>query len=52
MPGDHDFLSVGDAIEDTERNIREAITLHLEGLRDHGEVVPEPTTKVEYVDAR
>ena len=49
LPG---CISVGDTIEGTERNVREAITLYLEGLREHGEVVPEPTTKVEYVDAR
>ena len=49
LPG---CISVGDTIEETERNIREAIALHLEGLREHGEIVPEPTTKVEYVDAR
>jgi hypothetical protein len=28
------------------------IALHLEGVREHGEVAPTPTTKVEYVDAR
>jgi predicted RNase H-like HicB family nuclease len=49
LPG---CISVGDTIEQTERNIREAITLHLEGLREQGEAVPKPTTKVEYVDAR
>jgi predicted RNase H-like HicB family nuclease len=49
LPG---CISVGDTIEETERNIREAITLHREGLREHSEVVPTPTTKVEYVDAR
>jgi predicted RNase H-like HicB family nuclease len=48
LPG---CISVGDTIEEIERNIREAITLHLEGLREHGEVVPRPTTKVDYVDA-
>ncbi len=48
LPG---CISVGDTIEEIERNIREAITLHLEGLREHGEVVPKPTTKVDYVDA-
>ena len=49
LPG---CISVGDTIEETERNIRDAIALHLGALREHGEVVPEPTTKVEYVDAR
>ena len=49
LPG---CISVGDTIEETECNIREAIALHLEGLREHGEIVPEPMTKVEYVDAR
>jgi predicted RNase H-like HicB family nuclease len=31
--------------------MREAIQLHIESLRDHGEPVPEPATRVEYVEA-
>lgn len=42
---------VGDSREEVEQLIREAIELHLEGLREAGELVPPPaavaTTLVE-----
>ena len=47
LPG---CISVGDTVEETERNIRDAIALHLEGLREAGDPVPAPSTVVEYVD--
>jgi predicted RNase H-like HicB family nuclease len=31
-------------LDETERNIREAISGHLETLREFGETVPEPTS--------
>jgi predicted RNase H-like HicB family nuclease len=31
--------------------IRESIALHLEGLREDGLPIPEPTTLAEYVEA-
>ena len=31
--------------------MREAIRLHIESLREHGEPVPEPATLVEYAEA-
>jgi HicA toxin of bacterial toxin-antitoxin, len=31
--------------------IREAIPFHLEGLRGNGDPIPEPTTRIEFVDA-
>lgn len=34
---------VGDSREEVESLIREAISLHLEGLRAAGDPVPEPT---------
>jgi predicted RNase H-like HicB family nuclease len=34
----------GDSIEEVERLIREAIPLHIESLRAHGDPVPPPTT--------
>jgi predicted RNase H-like HicB family nuclease len=34
----------GGSIEDVERQIREAIPLHIESLRAHGEPVPPPST--------
>jgi predicted RNase H-like HicB family nuclease len=47
LPG---CVTVGDTLEETERNIREAIAGHIEAMRAHGEVVPAPTTLTEYVD--
>lgn len=34
---------VGDSQDEVERLIREAITFHLDGLRQAGESIPEPT---------
>ncbi|MDE3190009.1 MAG: hypothetical protein KGL94_04225 [Acidobacteriota bacterium] len=34
---------VGDTQEEVERLIREAITVHVEGIRDAGEPIPQPT---------
>ena len=48
LPG---CISVGDTVEDTERNIREAIALLLVGLREAGDPVSEPSTVVKYVEA-
>lgn len=33
-----------------EREIRDAIEFHIEGLREDGEPIPEPSSKVEYVE--
>jgi predicted RNase H-like HicB family nuclease len=40
LPG---CVALGDTIEDAERELREAIAFHLEGPREQGEPVPEPT---------
>lgn len=47
LPG---CITTGRSIEEIERNIREAIELHLEGLREDGEPIPEPHTSVAYVE--
>ena len=41
MPG---CVAVGDTIEECEREMREAIAFHIDGLRQEGEPVPEATT--------
>jgi predicted RNase H-like HicB family nuclease len=41
LPG---CVTTGKTVEEIERNIREAIALHLEGLREDGVPIPEPTT--------
>ena len=46
LPG---CVTVGDTLEETERNIREAIAGHIEVMREHGEPVPEPTTTVQEI---
>ena len=48
LPG---CISVGDTIEETERNIHDAIALYVDGLREEGQPVPAPSTVVEYVEA-
>lgn len=41
LPG---CVAVGDTREDAERLIREAIRLHLQGMREDGEQIPEPSS--------
>jgi len=41
LPG---CVTTGKTVEEIERNIREAIGFHLEGMREDGEPIPEPTT--------
>jgi predicted RNase H-like HicB family nuclease len=47
LPG---CITTGKTIADIERNILEAIALHVEGLLEDGEPVPEPHTEVSYVE--
>jgi predicted RNase H-like HicB family nuclease len=43
LPG---CISTGDTLEDAKLNIHEAIEFHLDGMRQDGESIPEPTTQV------
>jgi predicted RNase H-like HicB family nuclease len=47
LPG---CVSTGDSMEEVRQNIREAIEFHLDGMREDGEPIPEPTTEVEYAE--
>jgi predicted RNase H-like HicB family nuclease len=47
LPG---CITTGKTIEDTRRLIREAIEFHIDGLREDGQPVPEPTSQCEYVE--
>ena len=42
--------STGETKDDVERNIQEAIEFHLDGLRQEGYDIPEPTTYSSYID--
>ncbi|OGG45837.1 MAG: hypothetical protein A3F84_05815 [Candidatus Handelsmanbacteria bacterium RIFCSPLOWO2_12_FULL_64_10] len=46
LPG---CVAVSDTAEEVQRLIREAIGLHIEGLKEEGLPVPEPVTHCEYV---
>ena len=46
LPG---CVATGDTREQTERNMYEAIQLHLEGLREDGLPIPSSTAVAEYM---
>lgn len=43
-------VATGQTIEETEQQIREAIEIHLRGMREDGLPIPEPSSQVEYVE--
>ena len=47
LPG---CVSTGSTREEVERNMQEAIELHLEGLREEGYPIPESSTSSAYVE--
>ena len=47
LPG---CVATGASVEEAEHEIREAIGLHLDGLREDGLPVPAPASVVHYVD--
>ena len=42
-------VSVGSTREEMDRNIREAIDLYLDELREQGAAIPTPSTDTEYI---
>ena len=48
LPG---CVSTGETVEDAQGNIREAIRFHIDGLKEDGLPVPEPSAVCEYIDA-
>ncbi|PYQ26405.1 MAG: hypothetical protein DMF56_24920 [Acidobacteria bacterium] len=46
LPG---CVATGDTREETERNMYEAIQMHLEGLREDGLPIPSSTAVAEYM---
>ena len=47
LPG---CVASGDSVEETLANMREAIALHLRGLREDGLPVPDPSSTTTYVE--
>ena len=48
LPG---CVAAGDTVDEVRELMQEAIPLHVESLRDHGEPVPPPHAQVEFVEA-
>jgi predicted RNase H-like HicB family nuclease len=46
LPG---CVAAGATVDETARLIREAIAMHLQGMREDGEAIPEPSTVTDYV---
>jgi predicted RNase H-like HicB family nuclease len=47
LPG---CVATGATIEEVEAQMREAIEFHIEGMREDGLAIPEPSSIVEYVE--
>jgi predicted RNase H-like HicB family nuclease len=60
-PGDRNYsaylpdlpgcIATGKTIEEVRQRMREAIELHLEGMRSDGLPIPQPTSLADYVEA-
>jgi predicted RNase H-like HicB family nuclease len=48
LPG---CVATGDTVEAVEREIREAVRFHIEGLKEDGLPVPTPTSIADYIEA-
>lgn len=47
LPG---CIATGATVVEVEQNIREAVALHLVGLREDGQPIPPASSAVEYID--
>jgi len=43
-------IATGNTIEELELSIREALEMHIEGMIEDGLPIPEPSSRVEYVE--
>jgi len=48
LPG---CVATAQTVEEVEREVRDAIRFHIDGLREDGLPVPEPTVICDYVEA-
>ena len=49
LPG---CVAVGETKEEVLNLIQEAIEFHIEGLREDGQPIPEPSSRIEYIEIR
>lgn len=50
VPGLPGCIATGATLEVVEREIREVVAFHIEGIQQDGTPVPQPTSTVEYID--
>ena len=48
LPG---CIATAATLDELQQNIRSAVAMHLEGLRQDGLPIPEPQTQAEFVEA-
>ena len=51
VPDLPDCVAAADTLEEIKQLMQEGIEFHLEGMREDGDPIPEPTTQVEYIEA-
>jgi predicted RNase H-like HicB family nuclease len=49
LPG---CIAVGETEEEVRTLIAEAIEFHLEGMRENGEPIPKPRSRIEYINVK
>ena len=47
LPG---CIAAGDTKKEVKKFIHEAIEFHIDGLREDGEQIPQPTSSIEFVE--
>lgn len=47
LPG---CVATGNTVQEVETGIREAIAFHIDGLREDGIAIPQPSSVVEYLE--
>lgn len=46
VPDLHGCVSIGDTLDEVQRNVKEAIELYIEVLQERGESIPEPRHRI------
>jgi predicted RNase H-like HicB family nuclease len=49
LPG---CVAAAETREEVLQLIEEAIVFHIEGLREDGQIIPEPSSSIEYIEVR
>lgn len=47
LPG---CVATGKTVDVVQKRIQEAVEMHLAGMREDGDPIPQPTARVDYVD--